>query len=822
MSKVKYVLIGCLVFLISLFLFNDRVEAKVSENSSFKIEVGSDKLPVYYSLESAVEGESTTVKERMHFLVTLTGVSDTSKSYRWTHQLCYKIVGGEEVCEVDVMGKDQEGDNGIDITSEGVYSYYFSDDDMAFYSDTLEFEYITFKNSFVSLEEGSSESFSLDDITFLSDEIDYKYVFDINISYAENEGRKYVKNYYSSDDDKVYVGATFLNNIGSSLSLDGAPTYKIVNEVCVGDNLCVSESFDKVNNEQIDITPYIGNITFYYSSDKLLYVNNEINYKFASYKTTLVCLTNCEGRRISSEIVINEDTYYFDYTDPVIDSSNTSIPVVEEYVKDVEIKISYNDSDSGIDSDLLYYSLAQSFYGDSCVWVTNTTSKPYENGVSFKIGEGLSGTWCFRYQTYDKNGNYYVSDYYVYKFDNSGPSMSLENSYDSSKYYNDVELSPVFSDVYVGVKETYYLWSREVISESDYYLVKENGALYSDGVNMDSLEDGSYYLYFLSYDNLDNYKFYDVGQFNLDTIGLSRSDIEFSVYDVSDDTYSSIGKIEIRVSEMANDEEFKCGFFNSSKVNISDLVFSCYNNQKMSIPTGLEGEYSLWVYVHDRASNYSLFSLMDNLKVDTRGPVVSSEILYDDDSYRLVNEIRLSLEDLSSVNVVKYGWFLTSVNVISSDLVNDYNEVINYPKDLYGEYKLYIRALDNLGNESFISLDKVFKIDTMKINISLVGEDTITILKGQNYRDLGAYAYKGQLGSTRDSEVTVSGEVDTSKAGIYYLTYESGEGDLLVKVTRKVVVKDDAWLVVTSISLFTLGLLFVCVRLFFRKNKEHV
>ena len=171
---------------------------------------------------------------------------------------------------------------------------------------------------------------------------------------------------------------------------------------------------------------------------------------------------------------------------------------------------------------------------------------------------------------------------------------------------------------------------------------------------------------------------------------------------------------------------------------------------------------------------------------------------------------------------MKYGWFSINQNVISSDLTESFinGEKFGYPSNYYGEYKLYVAAVDNLGNETFKAIDKIFKIDTDIIRISLIGEEKITILKGQEYEELGAKAYKGDvLTGGRVSEVNVEGNVDMSKAGTYYLTYSSGEGELKVTVTRTIVVKNDLGYLVIGVSIFVLSGIVICLRLFIRRKK---
>ena len=120
----------------------------------------------------------------------------------------------------------------------------------------------------------------------------------------------------------------------------------------------------------------------------------------------------------------------------------------------------------------------------------------------------------------------------------------------------------------------------------------------------------------------------------------------------------------------------------------------------------------------------------------------------------------------------------------------------------------------------FKSFDKVFKIDTDIIRISLVGEEIVTIIKGQEYTELGAKAYKGEvINGGRVSEIKVEGSVNTKKAGIYYITYSSGEGESLKSVTRKVIVKNDVGYIIFTSSIFAFGTLIIGLRLFIRRKK---
>ena len=824
MKKAFRFLFVAFLFVYAFVMGSTSVSAKSVSNAVFEVEVGTDKLPLYYTLED----DNGVIKEKIQFDVILKGLAETGKSYRWEHKFCHKVTGGEEFCEIDLTGKDQVG-NEQDIVSDETYNFYFWDSDMPYYSDGLTFEYVRFSNKFICIEENCNEEIVLDDIEFLSGEIDYNYQFSVDPFSIENNGKKYVDNYFSQENNFVYVRGYLSNNLSSQLTWTDAPTFLITNTVCVGDNDCRDEAIETVkasSGEAIVLTPYIGNFTYYYGASNLLYDDNSNPiYDSARFKTVLQCQTKCNSR-IPESIVLIDEVFYFDTERPVVDVDNTIISSVDEYVKSVEVKITGKDTKSGLDESNLFYQLTIPYY--DCTWGQSYTF-PYQNGVSFTLGPELSdGPYCMRYYVYDNTGNYYSSDYYVFYFDNNGPRISVnKDGYVETNYYNKVDLEVNFTDYYSGIDKFYYLWSKEEISEDDYLTIRSEGKEYDNNGILSSLndiiEDDTYYLYFLAYDKLGNYKYYYSGMFNFDTVGLEASEVELEILNM--DSYSADPSIKVVVDEMNALENFKCGFFKENNITVDDLSLTCSNNTSVTIPQGLEGEYSFWVYVHDRADNYSLLNVKSGLFIDTSGPIITYDILKNEDKYHITNSITLTATDENNLDgKIKYGWFAKGVtNVTYSSLVEsiDNGESVGYPKGHYGEYKLYVGTKDNLGNEQFFAINKIFKVDTDIIRISLIGEATVTIIRGQKYKDNGAKAYKGDVSSGgRVSTVKTEGYVDTRKAGVYYVTYSSGEGELLVSVTRKVIDKSDAPYLIVSFSIFVAGTVTIGLRLFIKKKKD--
>lgn len=873
MKKIyRYLLVMFLFAGLFLFSKNIKIFAKVSTSPVFEVEVGNEKLPLFYNLVNSqivysgteevgnfetgiismkngetyivnekkvldeennevgsinenilnINSSSYTlgevgVREKILFQVSLRGISETKKSYRWEHTFCYKIGGLNEICETDFTGKDQ-GEDAQEIFSNATYNFSFWDGHMPYYSEDLIFEYVKFSNRFVNLID-ASEVIVLNDIEFnsLNNEISYLYNYDVVLSEYESNGQFYV--------GASNISATLVNNTSSSLNLNGSPEYKFINEVCVESDNCDVFETDTVysNNRPLKITPYLGNINFSYNNSYFANKNN--NYENITFKTSLKCIANCSSRRIEEEtIVVFEKNYEFDYKGPFTDSGNTVIFSVEEYVKSVSIKITVMDEGVGVNDKSLIYRLGWNNNG-SCSFTNEIFY--YENGVDFDLGSTLKdGAICMYYTASDNLGNQMISDYYYFYFDNNAPIVSTNSGEYNNGYYSEVVLNINVVDNYSGTSTSYYLWSEEELDESEYLLVKERGEIYENVGELSSIDnvssDGAYYLYFLAYDNLENYKFYDIGNFNFDVTSLKGEEVNVTISNM--DNYSNGATFKINVSEM-EEETFKCGFFYEGEVvEIDDLTYVCSNGIESKAPSNLEGKYSLWIYAHDKANNYSLLEVAKDLFIDTAGPLISYDILKADDNYHITNSITLNVKDLNEINIntLKYGWFISNkTNVKSNDLRTAFidGEKVAYPHGYYGEYKLYVKAEDVFGNESFICLNKVFKIDTDVIRISLIGEKTITIIRGQDYIDLGAKAYKGNVSSGgRISDISVSGEVNSRKPGTYYVTYSSGEGELLVSVTRKVVVKNDVPYIVVVGVLFILGTFIISGRLFIRRR----
>ena len=87
-----------------------------------------------------------------------------------------------------------------------------------------------------------------------------------------------------------------------------------------------------------------------------------------------------------------------------------------------------------------------------------------------------------------------------------------------------------------------------------------------------------------------------------------------------------------------------------------------------------------------------------------------------------------------------------------------------------GDYVLTYTVEDSSGNKAE-EKRTIHVVDTTAPIITLAGENTVYVQKGESYTEAGYMAQDGCDGDITD-RVTVSGDVDTSTAGSYILTYE--------------------------------------------------
>lgn len=85
-------------------------------------------------------------------------------------------------------------------------------------------------------------------------------------------------------------------------------------------------------------------------------------------------------------------------------------------------------------------------------------------------------------------------------------------------------------------------------------------------------------------------------------------------------------------------------------------------------------------------------------------------------------------------------------------------------------YKIAYKVTDSSGNKSIVY--RYIKIvDNVAPEITLNGESVVWVLLGGNYNELGATANDNKDGDVTEN-IKTSGEVDTSKEGVYLISYE--------------------------------------------------
>ena len=112
----------------------------------------------------------------------------------------------------------------------------------------------------------------------------------------------------------------------------------------------------------------------------------------------------------------------------------------------------------------------------------------------------------------------------------------------------------------------------------------------------------------------------------------------------------------------------------------------------------------------------------------------------------------------------------------------DLTEKINYNYDKSAG-KLFASVMDNSGNKIEDGYD-VTPIDSEGPVITITGDASVSIKKGSAYTEQGATAVDNCDGEV---EVTSTGEVNTSKNGTYYITYNASDSQGNVSEAKRTV-----------------------------------
>ncbi|CAA6825324.1 MAG: Secreted protein [uncultured Sulfurovum sp.] len=108
-----------------------------------------------------------------------------------------------------------------------------------------------------------------------------------------------------------------------------------------------------------------------------------------------------------------------------------------------------------------------------------------------------------------------------------------------------------------------------------------------------------------------------------------------------------------------------------------------------------------------------------------------------------------------------------------------------------GSYELYYEATDSDGFSTIKSREVIVtkRVDTTKPELTLKGEETITLSIGDVYIDNGAMGYDNIDGNIT-GDINIDNTVNTSNAGVYTITYrlKDSAGNFAEEITRTVTV----------------------------------
>jgi len=111
-------------------------------------------------------------------------------------------------------------------------------------------------------------------------------------------------------------------------------------------------------------------------------------------------------------------------------------------------------------------------------------------------------------------------------------------------------------------------------------------------------------------------------------------------------------------------------------------------------------------------------------------------------------------------------------------------------------------AVDENGIYSFPLVRNIVIVDNVAPEIDLIGEEYVTVKKGNRYEDQGSLVIDNVDGEIR---VYSSDEIDFNKVGKYIISYyyEDSSGNMSEVITRTIIVKYDY----TKIVLIGVGII---------------
>ena len=186
-----------------------------------------------------------------------------------------------------------------------------------------------------------------------------------------------------------------------------------------------------------------------------------------------------------------------------------------------------------------------------------------------------------------------------------------------------------------------------------------------------------------------------------------------------------------------------------------------------TFPVGDEGLHTVTATGVDRAGNH--LSVSASFTIDKTAPVIELN----------------GPEEMTIEVGTEYDEAATVSDNFDKSVVLDIRGSVDW--ETLGVYLLSYDAEDNAGNEADQKQRIVHVVDTTIPVITLIGEEEVSVLKGNVYNDAGATVLDN---NDKEIELISNNPVDSTVSGEYLVTYNATDsaGNYALEVTRKVTV----------------------------------
>ena len=232
--------------------------------------------------------------------------------------------------------------------------------------------------------------------------------------------------------------------------------------------------------------------------------------------------------------------------------------------------------------------------------------------------------------------------------------------------------------------------------------------------------------------------------------------------------------------------------FSHSFSRISDTKYRCliYSTSNLNIHTGDTPILELTLFVNESTPignyefNFNNITLVDsNNQNASTPPLTIGYFTVVENSITLLGDNPMTIEVGSTFTDPGATAFDTNGNDISSSILISGSVDVN----TIDTYLINYYLTDSAGNIISSVTRTVNVVDTSSPEITLLGDNPMTIEVGSTFTDPGATALDAGDGDLTSS-IIVSGSVDTSTIGSYTLTYDvtDASGNAAVSLTRTV------------------------------------